>query len=47
MAVRGSMYKKPAAGHQHEYGEETYNESDDTYTKNCLTCDHSVTFEKM
>jgi len=47
MAVRGSLYKKMTGGHQHEYGPESYNEADDTYTKTCETCGHSVTFEKM
>lgn len=47
MAVRGSLYKKMTGGHQHEYAPESYNEADDTYTKTCETCGHSVTFEKM
>lgn len=50
MQVRGSLYKKELLGgtvHQHEYGEETYDEDEDEYTKVCKTCDHVLKFEKM
>jgi len=41
------MYKKATAGHEHEFGAETYNDAEDNYTKTCASCGHSVTFEKM
>lgn len=48
MNMRSSLYDRTSAGpHVHEFGEETYNEEDDTYTHVCLTCSYSETFEKM
>ena len=47
MAVRSSLWKKDTGPHEHEYGAETYNEEEDTYSKKCQTCDHIVTYEKM
>jgi len=47
MEVRSSLYTKELAGHKHEYGDETYNSTDDTYSKACTTCDHKITYEKM
>ncbi|XP_073845366.1 DNA repair protein complementing XP-A cells homolog Xpac [Musca autumnalis] len=48
MEVRSSLYtKETKKAHVHEYGEETYNEDDDTYTHTCLTCNFTETFEKM
>jgi len=46
-AVRGSLYRKATAGHEHEFGEDLYDEERDVYTKTCTTCGHSVEFEKM
>ena len=45
--VRSSLYKVQLSGHTHEWGEETYDESSDEYTKQCTTCGHSMTYEKM
>lgn len=47
MAVRSSLYKKKSSTHIHEYGEEKYNKSDDTFEKSCKTCGHVLTYEKM
>lgn len=48
MEVRSSVYNKTSiTTHTHEFGPETYNEDDDTYTHQCLTCQYSETFEKM
>ncbi|KAH8265701.1 hypothetical protein KR038_005667 [Drosophila bunnanda] len=48
MEVRSSVYtKKTHAIHEHEFGPDTYNEEEDTYTHTCLTCPYSETYEKM
>lgn len=48
MEVRSSLYtKETKAAHVHEYGEDTYNEEEDTYTHSCLTCNFTETYEKM
>ncbi|XP_033341520.1 DNA repair protein complementing XP-A cells homolog Xpac [Megalopta genalis] len=48
MQVRSSMYDKTSkASHVHEFGGDTYNEEDDTYTHTCITCGYEETFEKM
>lgn len=47
MAVRSSLWRKEIAGHEHVYGEETYNDDDDEYSKTCTTCGHVMTYEKM
>lgn len=48
MEVRSSLYTKAAKGtHVHDFGEDTYNEADDTYTHACTTCSYSETYEKM
>ncbi|XP_055715502.1 DNA repair protein complementing XP-A cells homolog [Phlebotomus papatasi] len=48
MDMRSSLYDKTsAASHTHNFGPETYNEDDDTYTHTCLTCKYTETFEKM
>ena len=46
-AVRSSLYTKDTGRHEHEFGDETYNEDDDTYSKTCATCGHTTTYEKM
>ena len=46
-AVRSSLYRKDTGRHEHEYGEETYNEADDTYSKTCETCGYTMTYEKL
>ncbi|XP_018331662.1 DNA repair protein complementing XP-A cells homolog isoform X2 [Agrilus planipennis] len=48
MNMRSSLYDKTSAiSHTHEFGSESYNEEDDTYTHKCLTCFYTETFEKM
>lgn len=47
LAVRGSLARKDRGPHVHEYGEETYSEEDDLYSKKCQTCGHIDTYEKM
>ncbi|CAG9857217.1 unnamed protein product [Phyllotreta striolata] len=46
--MRSSLYDRTKkASHTHEFGEETYNEDDDTYYRKCTTCPYEETFEKM
>ena len=47
MQVRGSLYKKDISSHEHEYGEEVYDEDEDQYLKTCATCGHVQKYEKM
>ncbi len=47
MAVRSSLYKKDTGGHEHDYGPESYDSDEDTYSKTCQTCNHTVSYEKM
>lgn len=48
MQVRSSLYDKTTkVSHVHEFGEDTYNEEDDTYTHTCKTCGYDETYEKM
>lgn len=48
MSMRSSLYDRTrGASHTHEFGPETYNEVDDTYTRKCNTCPYEETFEKM
>jgi hypothetical protein len=48
MSVRSSLYDRTnKSSHEHQFGPETYNEADDTYTHTCITCDYAETFEKM
>ncbi|XP_012526908.1 DNA repair protein complementing XP-A cells homolog [Monomorium pharaonis] len=48
MQVRSSLYDKTTkASHVHEFGEDTYNEEDDTYSHTCTTCGYEDTYEKM
>lgn len=47
MAVRSSLWRKEITGHEHSYGEESYNEGSDEYSKTCKTCGHVMTYEKM
>ncbi|XP_071845817.1 DNA repair protein complementing XP-A cells homolog isoform X2 [Apostichopus japonicus] len=46
-AVRTSLWTKDLSSHKHEYGEETYDEDSDMYSKRCTTCDHELQYEKM
>nr|ADD16467.1 RT05942p [Drosophila melanogaster] len=48
MEVRSSIYtKKTHEVHEHEFGPDTYDEEEDTYTHTCITCPYSETYEKM
>ncbi|XP_034939189.1 DNA repair protein complementing XP-A cells homolog [Chelonus insularis] len=48
MEVRSSLYDKTnKASHVHKFGEDTYNEEDDTYTHECVECGYEETYEKM
>ena len=47
LAVRSSLGVKQTATHEHQYGEETYDEDEDMYSKTCETCDHTLSYEKM
>jgi len=47
MQVRSSLFKKDLSTHVHEYGEETYDEEKDEYSKTCDGCGHVNTYEKM
>ncbi|KAH8400271.1 hypothetical protein KR215_009681 [Drosophila sulfurigaster] len=48
MEVRSSLFtKKTSVVHQHEFGEDTYNEEEDNYTHSCLSCPYTETYEKM
>lgn len=48
MTMRSSLYDRTSsASHTHEFGPESYNEEDDTYTHTCLVCKYEETFEKM
>lgn len=48
MNMRSSLYDKTSsASHMHEFGPESYNEEDDTYSHVCISCKFEETFEKM
>ncbi|XP_069673219.1 DNA repair protein complementing XP-A cells homolog [Periplaneta americana] len=48
MSVRSSLYDRTnKSSHVHQFGPETFNEEDDTYSHTCTTCSYSETFEKM
>ncbi|KAK2714448.1 hypothetical protein QYM36_008863 [Artemia franciscana] len=44
---KSSEYTKNLEGHKHEYGVETYDEDNDIYRKNCISCGHVIEYEKM
>lgn len=46
-AVRSSLFTKDIGVHTHTYGEETYHEDKDEYSKDCSGCGHVHTYEKM
>jgi len=46
-AVRSSLFTKDISNHTHKYGQETYDEEKDEYTKVCDECGHVHTYEKM
>lgn len=48
MSIRSSLYTRALTeSHTHEFGEETYNSDDDTYSHFCVSCDYKETYEKM
>ncbi|XP_066583737.1 DNA repair protein complementing XP-A cells homolog [Prorops nasuta] len=48
MEMRSSLFDKTTkASHIHQFGEDTYNEEDDTYTHTCTSCGYEETYEKM
>ncbi|XP_013188519.2 DNA repair protein complementing XP-A cells homolog [Amyelois transitella] len=47
MDVRGSLYSRTHAAHEHAYGEEAHDEDADTYSRTCSTCGHVQTYEKL
>lgn len=48
MEMRSSLFDRTADGpHQHDFGDETYDEEEDMYTKVCAECGYSQTYEKM
>lgn len=48
MNVRSSLYdKRTYKPHEHEFENETYNESEDNYTHTCSSCGFEETFEKL
>ena len=47
LAVRSSLWKPNTGTHEHEFGPETYNEENDEYVKKCLSCGHTISYEKM
>ncbi|KAK4311545.1 hypothetical protein Pmani_016961 [Petrolisthes manimaculis] len=47
MNVRSSLYTRATKTHQHEYGEEEYLPDEDEYSRTCLTCGHSYTYDKL
>ncbi|XP_071104555.1 DNA repair protein complementing XP-A cells homolog [Haliotis cracherodii] len=47
MAVRSSLWRKDSGSHEHDFGEETYDEDEDMYSKTCKSCGHVMTYEKM
>lgn len=46
-AVRSSLWTKDTSSHEHTYGEETYNEETDMYSKTCTSCKYTLKYEKM
>ena len=46
-AVRSSLFTKDFSTHSHTYGEETYDEDKDEYSKVCTECGQVLTYEKM
>ena len=47
MNVRSSLYTRAVKIHEHEYGEEIYQADEDEYSKTCLTCGYTLTYDKM
>lgn len=47
MQVRGSLFKKDFTEHEHEFGEEQFDEAEDEYWKECQTCKFVTRYEKL
>ncbi|XP_052796367.1 DNA repair protein complementing XP-A cells homolog [Mya arenaria] len=47
LAVRSSLLKKDRGKHEHEFGQEKYDEEEDEYSKTCTTCGYTMNYEKM
>ncbi|CAA9994141.1 unnamed protein product [Nesidiocoris tenuis] len=48
MSVRSSLFNKTSGPeHQHDFGDEVYDEEDDSYSRTCKTCDFVDKYEKM
>jgi hypothetical protein len=47
MQVRSALYTKDLSTHEHEFGEEGYDEEADEYFKTCNTCPYTTRYEKM
>nr|CAG4635215.1 EOG090X0KP6 [Alona affinis] len=45
--VKSNVYTKQTAGHQHTYGDETYDADRDVYFRTCTSCTHRQEYEKM
>ncbi|KAF5401573.1 hypothetical protein PHET_04708 [Paragonimus heterotremus] len=45
--TRSSLFMKTHATHQHNFGPETYDETNDVYMKRCTDCEYVTTFEKL
>ena len=46
-AVRSSLFTKDFSTHTHSYGEESYDEEKDEFSKVCTECGQVLTYEKM
>uniref|UniRef100_UPI00358E6442 DNA repair protein complementing XP-A cells n=1 Tax=Myxine glutinosa TaxID=7769 RepID=UPI00358E6442 len=46
-SVRSSMTQRSSTAHKHEFGPEEYDAGSDEYRKMCLSCGHSLVYEKM
>lgn len=47
MEMQSTFYKKEIKAHEHDYGDEEYDEEKDEYYKECKTCEHVLYYEKM
>ena len=47
MEMQSTFYKREIKAHEHEFGEEAFDEERDEYYKECRTCQHIVFYEKM
>ncbi|XP_037866847.1 DNA repair protein complementing XP-A cells homolog [Bombyx mori] len=47
MDVRSSLYTPQRAAHEHEFGPETHDARADVYSRSCLSCGHTQSYEKM